>query len=182
MNMPENERRRTLTRLVEQHQGALLRVCYVILRDRELARDAVQETFLKAYESLGGFRGDCAERTWLMRIAMNTCRDMLRSGWLRHNDRRVTPEDLPLATNAPCDPDALGLMCEVMALPRKLREAVVLYYWQDMTVGEVARALGITHSSASFRLARARGKLRVMLEGRFDRGRSDDEAGRPSGV
>lgn len=68
----------TLNRLVERYQTDLLRMCYLNLRDAELARDAVQETFLKAYRSMEHFRGDCQEKTWLMRIAINTCRDMRR--------------------------------------------------------------------------------------------------------
>ena len=61
-----------LTRLVKAHQGLLLRICYVKLADAELARDAVQETFLKAFRALDDFRGEASERTWLIRIAVNT--------------------------------------------------------------------------------------------------------------
>ena len=51
-------------------------MCYVYLRDMEQAKDATQETFLKAYKSLASFRGDCSEKSWLVRIAINTCRMM----------------------------------------------------------------------------------------------------------
>lgn len=154
-----------LTRLVEAHQGLLLRICYVKLADAELARDAVQETFLKACRALGDFRGEASERTWLIRIAVNTCRSMKRSGWLRYNDRRITPEDLPLAADVSRDED-VDLMCSVMALPEKLREVILLYYWQNMNVTEIACALGLGQSAVSGRLARARTKLRALLEGR----------------
>lgn len=60
-----------LERLVRMHQGMLLRLCYVCLRDMELARDATQETFLKVYRKLDGFRGRSSEKTWLCRIAIN---------------------------------------------------------------------------------------------------------------
>ena len=84
-----------LTRLVRQYQTDLLRICYIQLHDTALAEDAVQETYLKAYRSMPAFRGDCSEKTWLMRIAVNVCRDMLRSAWFRHLDRRITLEQLP---------------------------------------------------------------------------------------
>lgn len=74
----ENARQR-LVRLVEQYQTDLLRLCYIQLHDTALAEDAVQETFIKAYRSFPSFRGDCSEKTWLMRIAVNTCRDMIHS-------------------------------------------------------------------------------------------------------
>lgn len=158
-------RQTRLTRLVEEHQGLLLRICYVKLADAELARDAVQETFLKACRALDTFRGDASERTWLIRIAVNTCRSMQRSGWHRHNDRRITPEDLPLAADVSRDED-VDLMCAIMALPEKLREVILLYYWQNMSVTEIARALKLGQSAVSGRLARARTKLRTLLEGR----------------
>ena len=87
----------TLNRFAEQYQTELLRMCCLYLRDAELAKDAVQETYLKAYRALDSFRGECAEKTWLLRIAINTCRDMRRSAWFRHIDRRVTPDMLPTA-------------------------------------------------------------------------------------
>ena len=107
----------------------------------------------------------------MIQIAMNTCRDMQRSAWFRHNDRRITPEDLPLAILPPDDDDDLDVMCDVMQLPSKLKEVVMLYYWQNMNVNEIAHALGVTHSTVSTRLKRAREKLHDVLERRLGYGR-----------
>ena len=90
-----------LTRLVETYQTPLMHICYMILHDEALAEDAVQETFLKAYKGYEAFRGESQERTWLMSIAINVCRDMNRSAWLRHIDRRVTPEDVRITHTVP---------------------------------------------------------------------------------
>lgn len=169
---PGGERDWVLIRLVNQYQGLLLRMCYMYLRDMELAKDAVQDTFLKAYQSLDGFRGDCSEKNWLLKIAVNTCRDMRRCAWFRHHDRRVTPEDLPRDVRMTDDDNDLDVMCDVMALPPKLKEVVMLYYWQDMNVNEIARTLGITHSTVSFRLKRAKEKLHDVLERRLGYGRN----------
>ena len=84
-----------LERLVEQYQTAVLRTCYLYLCDRSQAEDAVQETFLKVYKGLDTFRGESSEKTWVMKIAMNTCYKMNHSGWSRFINRRVTPEMLP---------------------------------------------------------------------------------------
>ncbi len=84
-----------LERLMAQYGDNLLRMCWTLLHDRELARDAVQETFLKAYRSLAGLREGDTERAWLMRIAVNTCRDIQRSRWWRMVNRSITPDDLP---------------------------------------------------------------------------------------
>ena len=125
----------------------------------------MQETFLKAYRSLASFRGECSEKTWLMKIAMNTCCDLRRAHRLRSIDPRRIPELLPQAAE-PFAPAEEELVTQVIQLPRKLREVILLYYYQDMTVTEIAVSLGISQSSVSGRLKRARGKLRTLLEGR----------------
>lgn len=153
----------TLERLVAQFQIPLLRTCYLILRDRTLAEDAVQETFMKAYRNLGTFRGESSEKTWLMRIAMNTCRDMRRSSWFRHINHTVTPEMLQ-DVSAAGETDEEALINEVMRLPFTLREVVLLYYYQNTDTNEISEILGIARSSVSGRLQRARQKLRTVLE------------------
>ena len=162
---PDSLRNQTIERLIELYQTPLLRLCYVQLHDRALAEDAVQETFLKAYRGFAQFRGECSEKTWLTRIAINTCRDYLRGGWFRHTDRTVTPEMLPIGVEPP-DAADYDLAMAVMKLPRKLREAIMLYYYQDMSTEEIANILGIAQSSVSNRLRRGREKLRKLLEGR----------------
>ncbi len=102
-------------------------MCYAILRDEELAKDAVQETFLKAYQAMGAFREDCSEKTWLTRIAVNTCRDMRRSAWFRHVNGRLTLEDLPELT-VQVEEDRVELTLAIMHLPQKLKEVTLLYY------------------------------------------------------
>ena len=122
----ENEATEILNRLVEQYQTPLRRMCFIMLRDEELAKDAVQDTFLKVYKNIDVFRGECSEKTWLIQIAMNTCRDVRRSAWFRRHDRRITPENLPQPVVTP-DDDDLDIMCDVMNLSSKHREAVMLY-------------------------------------------------------
>ncbi len=162
---PDNSKNQAFTLLVERHQATLRRMCYAMLRDEELAKDAVQETFLKAYQAMGAFRGNCSEKTWLTRIAVNTCRDMRRSAWFRHVNGRLTLEDLPEPT-VQVEEDRVELTLAIMHLPQKLKEVTLLYYYQDMTMREVADALGVSLSTVSKRLDRAHGKLHALLEGR----------------
>ena len=168
---PDNNRDQVLVRLVNQYQGMLLRMCYVYLRDMELAKDATQDTLLKAYKALATFHGDSSEKSWLIQIAINTCRDLQRSAWFRHHDRRITPEDLPHAAESPDDDDDFDVMWDVMNLPPKLKEVIMLYYWQNMNVNEIAHSLGVTHSTVSARLKRAKAELHDVLERRLGYGR-----------
>ncbi len=152
-----------LIRLVEQYQTSLRRMCYAILHDADGAQDAVQETFLKAYKAMPSFRRECNEKTWLMRIAINTCRDVRRSSWYRYLDRRLTPDDLPLSTT-PQQQECTELTTEIMRLPQGLKEVTLLHYYQNMTTREIAQVLQIAQSTVSSRLKRARSKLRALLE------------------
>ncbi len=154
----------TLTRLVDQYQHALRRMCCLCLRDAAAAEDAVQETFLKAYRSLSKRRSECSEKAWLMSIAVNTCRDMGRTGWSRHMERRVTPDELPIPAPPQMNEDAMSLAQAIAALPGRHRDVILLYYYQDMTVQEVASALHAAPSTIMKRLAKAREKLRIELE------------------
>ncbi|MBQ8554597.1 MAG: sigma-70 family RNA polymerase sigma factor [Clostridia bacterium] len=160
---PNRTASETISRLIATHQTALLRLCFAYLHDEALAEDAVQETFLKAYRSLHRFRSDASEKSWLTAIAMNTCRDLRKSGWFRFVDRTVTPEQLPDPACAITPQDG-EVTASVMNLPIRLREAVLLYYYQDMTLDETAQVLGISHQAVSDRLSRARKKLKTVLE------------------
>ena len=162
---PGNERDMSIRQMIEENQTALLRMCYLYLHDVHLAEDAVQETFIKAVRAWDSFRGESSARTWLTRIAMRTCMDMRRGFWFRRVDRRVTPEMLPeRAQEAEAGESALTLA--VMNLPKKEREVILLYYYQDMNMNEIADTLGVTQPTVSYRLRRARERLRGELEGR----------------
>ena len=151
-------------RLVQTYQTPLRRLCCVMLKDVHLADDAVQETFIKAYRSLNSFRKESSEKTWLTRIAVNTCRDMMRTRWFMHVDRTVNIADLP-EESAESDAEDTELMDTVLRLPLKQREAVLLYYYQNLSMQEISETLQITVSNVSRRLENARKALRKQLEG-----------------
>lgn len=151
------------SRMLREHQGALLQLCYALLHDRTLAEDAVQETFLKAYRGLSSFRGDASEKTWLTSIAVHVCRDVQRGAWFRLVDRRVTPDMLPEPAQETFPEDG-AVTTAVMNLPLRLREVVLLYYYQELNSTEIAHALHISHQAVTERLRRARRKLRPILE------------------
>ena len=162
--VPDSTREEQLNRLMSLYERDLLRMSYVYLHDLALAEDAVQETFIKVYKNLDTFRGESNEKTWLMRIAINTCKDMRRAGWFRFVDRRVSLDKLPQAYCAFLEEDN-AITTEIMLLPRKQMEVVLLYYYQGLTVYEIAKVLGIAVSSVSVRLKRAREQLKKELEG-----------------
>ena len=168
---PGNNRDQIIIDLVNYYQGMLLRMCYVYLRDQELAKDAVQETFLKAYRSLDTFSGESSVKTWLIQIAINTCKSIKRSAWWRYIDRQVVPEDIPQTVMMTQEED-VDVMCDIMQLPSKLKEVIMLYYWQEMNLNEIAEALVVSQSTVSRRLNHARNRLHDVLDRRCYDGRS----------
>ena len=146
-------------RRVRALEGRLYRVAQAILwRDADCA-DAVQEAVFRGWRGKNRLRSPEYLETWLVRILINQCRDMLR---------RRGREGLPLSA----EPSQEDRMCEdlqlrmaLKALPEKYRLPLLLHHMEGWPIPDVARALGITQSAATARLHRARKALRTLLEG-----------------
>ena len=155
--------RSVIERLMEQYGSSLLRMCALYLKDADLAQDAVQETFIRAYRHLDNYRGESSEKTWLTAIAMNVSRDMLRTAWFHHQSRSTDIDALP---EQPADfefPDNT-VLAEVMRLPAKYREVILLRYYEGLKLKEVASALGLSDSRVRSRLNKANELLRDRLK------------------
>ena len=153
-----------LERLIRENQVSLRRLCFLYLHDESLADDAVQDTFLKAYQAWDSYRQEASEKTWLTRIAINTCKNMLHSAWFRRVDRTMSVDSLPGQAGM-IDQESSETAVVVMNLPRKLREVIILYYYQGIDTCDIADMLGITQPAVSGRLKRARERLRNELKG-----------------
>ena len=134
----------------------ILRYCFMMLGNRTDAEDATQETFLKAWRNIGQYeaRNGCSPKSWIIRIAGNTCRDYLRRAWHKYESRLITPEDLQKLGNAP--DESREMIMDVMNLPEKYREVVLLVFMQGMTVREAAECMQTSASTISRRLEKAR--------------------------
>lgn len=163
-SLPDSARQQTFERLMRDYEVAVLRTCFLCLSDRHLAEDALQDTFLKVWRSLHQFerRNGCTEKSWIMRIAINTCSDYRRTAWLRHFSSAKSIEDLSVL---PISQESHELLEDVLSLPEKYRQVVVLYYYQDMTMEEAAKTLGMSRPTFAKRLKKARELLRDQLRG-----------------
>ena len=160
----EDNRREQINRLMLLYEKDILKLCFGYLHNVDLAREAMQETFLKAYTRWHTFRGEASEKTWLTHIATNTCRDHLQSAWFRHRRLDVPADSLPLSSPPP-DETRLDLMDAIMRLPVKNREVILLKYRQNLTSREIAKVLRITPAAVSKRLSQAYALLKLTLEG-----------------
>ena len=164
-SLSKEARTRQLETWVAQYGESVLRLCFALLGDRALAEDASQETFLKAWRSMTRFerRRGCSDKTWVLRIAVNVCRDFSRMPWRRHVDLSRALEDLPPATLGITHEERL-LFLDVLRLPEKYKQVVLLCDVQQLTLEEAAKALSIPRSTAHHRLQRAHALLREALE------------------
>ena len=149
-----------LIRLVDTYSGILLGLCRLTLGDTAMAQDIVQETFLKAWTK-GGFRQD-SEKAWLIKVAMNLCHDYHRSRWWKQIDRRASIDEIQIAEPDPADREILALVGD---LPFRERQIVILYFWNRMTLDDIAQILGVSQSSVFRGLEKAKKRLKIELEG-----------------
>ncbi len=162
---PGNVRR--IEHMMRAYGTGLLRLCHAMLRDAALAEEAAQDTFIKAYKGLDSFKDQQAlsEKAWLSSIAVNTCRDYRRSAWFRRARAQLPLEAALMAPAPPLDSPDDSLAEEIIALPPKLKEVILLHYYQGFTYDEIAVMLAISRSTVRARLNQARKRLKTTLEG-----------------
>ncbi|MEW6404886.1 MAG: sigma-70 family RNA polymerase sigma factor [Chloroflexota bacterium] len=160
--------RNAFSELVRIHSQGVLNVVYRMCGDRQLAEDAAQESFIRAWLDLGSFRPRASLRNWLYRIAVNTAIDMWRK------QRRILPgalEDLQV-TDANPGPEALSVQSErtalvqksILSLPEASRAVLVLREYEGLSYQEIADALGLPIGTVMSRLNSARNLLKGKLE------------------
>lgn len=154
-----------ISQLVRQHEKELLRLCCMYLEDRTLAEDAVQETFLKAYRKLHSFREESSVKTWLIRIAVNVCKDMRRSAWLRRNAGSIFMREQPDDEREERLERYSDLTEAIMRLPEREKEVVLLYYYEGMNQNETANVLHTSVATVCRRLEKAKKLLQKELRG-----------------
>lgn len=171
MQIPRDVLGRDPDRLVRDYADLVLRVCYTYLRSTADAEDVCQDTLVKLILCEKPFRDPGHERAWVIRVAINACKNLLRDrGAHPEADLAAVPE--PAAAEAP-DEDSLRrrddrVLGAVMALPLPQREAVYLHYYEGYPTREVARIVGATDAAVRQRLSRARARLRDDLKGDYD--------------
>lgn len=137
----------------------LYRVALHAVGNRADAEDVVQTVLLRLYEHGGDFENEDHMKHWLLRVAVNESRRLLRAFWRR----RVVALDEEWDAPAPEDGEAGEVLRAVMALEGKYRVAVYLYYYEGCSVKEAAEIMGTGPSTVQTWLARARKKLRTAL-------------------
>jgi RNA polymerase sigma-70 factor (ECF subfamily) len=159
--------RHAFVELMERHERRVYNLAYRMLGRTEDARDAAQDAFLSCYRNLERFRGDSSFGTWLYRIATNACYDALRKRPLSVSMDALTSEP-PAADHADRAVAAADVHRALQAVPPEFRSVLVLFELQDLSVGDIAEALGIPVGTVKSRLHRGRAALGRALSGTAD--------------
>ncbi|MCE7796275.1 sigma-70 family RNA polymerase sigma factor [Sphingobium sufflavum] len=158
--------------LLGRHRDAVYRFVRAQIDDADAALDLTQESFIAAFAHMARYDSARPFRFWIMRIALNKCRDWRRRRAVRHFFTRARPmeEGLAVADSAPGpDAEVAGRQAlraarrAIDALPEGLRSVLLLRTIEGMAQGDVATLLGISEKAVETRLYRARAKLNEML-------------------
>ena len=165
--VPGEVYRKRLEIWMEKYSDAVLRTCYMYLADRAQAEDALQDTFLKAWRNMDAFeaRNGASEKTWILKIAINTCKNYRRGAWLKHIDKTKIIEKLPEAVTGVTE-ESRDMFLSVMMLEEKLKQVVILYYYHELTYKEIGEIMSITAPAVKKRLDKAVRILKQQMEGR----------------
>jgi RNA polymerase sigma-70 factor (ECF subfamily) len=154
--------------IVREYQKQVEGLAFRLLGDPGGLDDIVQDIFVTVFTKLKGFRGESGFSTWLTRIAVNRCRTAIRRrriwsrglAWLRSTtvDSYVTP-----AVEEPAE-SAVRVRRAVYGLAEKYRVPIVLRYFENRSIAEIAEILGLAPGTVEVRLTRARQKLKTMLQ------------------
>ena len=150
-------------RLYDQYATDVLRVCYFYLSDREKAEDVCQDVFVRLMTTHPVLQPG-REKSWLLKVALNRCRDLWRGAWLK----RVilggpTFELIPAPDEFSRRDDQQAMMAAINQLPATFKEVILLHYYQGMNITEIAQMLELPEGTISSRLSRGRKKLESIL-------------------
>jgi RNA polymerase sigma-70 factor (ECF subfamily) len=163
--------------LVHQHQRRIYRLLYVLLRDRDEADSLTQECFLRAFQNLDRFRGECSVQTWLLRIAVNLARDHARSrkaSFWKHllglGETKDGLDHFDFPAPGPTPEQAMLAQAEVQAIWKAVRDlslqqqtVFTLRFVEELELSEIANVLNVQVGTVKTQLFRAVHAVRDTL-------------------
>ena len=168
--MEREEKDFILEKMMIEYGNELVRLAFSYVKDTEIAKDMVQNTFIKCYKNLDSFRFDAQVKTWLYRITINECKDYLKS-WnykmvqVRSLINETTKAILPSIEKTVIDKyDNEEMKGNIFSLPKVYREVIYLYYYDSLKTEEIAKVLDIPVNTVKTRLRRAKQRLESMIK------------------
>ncbi|TCN22339.1 sigma-70 family RNA polymerase sigma factor [Mesobacillus foraminis] len=157
--------------IMHRHGQEILQLVYSYVKNRSIAEDLTQDIFVKCYKSLHTYSGKARIRTWLWRIAINHCKDYLKSWYARNvilTEKETEPayhQDKTVEQTVIQKGEDQELAEAVMELPIKYREVIYLFYFEELSIKEISEVTDIKENTLKTRLRRAKDLLKERLEG-----------------
>lgn len=156
--------------LMNQYGDYLLRTAFLLVKDRQTAEEVVQDTFIQAYDKIVQLKDPSKLKSWLTRIAVNRCRMKQRTWSWKNLFPSAHPEQLLNNEGTIGIEEQLltkwnnqQLSQAIHQLPYKYREAITLFYFNEMSIQEISEHLGVNGNTIKARLARGRMQLKLQL-------------------
>ena len=150
MNNPSVRPAEDVETIIERYGDLLYRLCILMLKNESDAEDVIQETLIKFYRKAPAYENADHEKAWLIRVATNECRDLLRFR-VRHPLAEV--EQIMVASEDSADS---GILEALASLPEKYKLVLALYYVEGYKVEDIAKIIGRTSSAVKMRLQKGR--------------------------
>lgn len=153
--------------IVDKYQDIVFSIALKVLKNREEAEEMAQESFIKAYKSLGSFKGKAKFSTWIYRITYNTCISETR----KKKQHFTSTDDIQIKDEAeemnldgiPEENRAEVIQAALKKLPEDEYTLVLLYYFEEQSIEDICKVTGLSESNAKVKLYRARKKLYTIL-------------------
>ncbi|PLR78622.1 RNA polymerase subunit sigma [Bacillus sp. V3-13] len=156
---------------MEEYGKSVVRLAYTYVRQKQLAEDIAQEVFIKCYKNMDMFRRESSYKTWIYRITVNKCKDVMKS-WAYKNvlftnifSPKWNRSEESTESRILINEESLFISEMVVSLPIILREVIILHYYEELQINEIADLLELNQNTVKSRLHRARLKLKKMLDG-----------------
>jgi RNA polymerase sigma factor (sigma-70 family) len=152
--------------LVSKYADMVLRLALTHLGNLADAQDVCQEVYIKLFKQQRPFNDAEHEKAWIIRVTINTCKDLIRSPWKKWFSHL---DEVPLPNN---NTESMEVVSFVLTLPRKYRMVIHLYYYEGYKTAEIAELLNRNEGTIRTQLKRAKELLKVKMMGDLD---NDDE-------
>lgn len=138
----------------------LYRIAFVYLANQDDVEDVLQDVFISFLTNLSKFRSEGHKKAWLIRTTQNKSINLLKAS----SRKNINIEDIQLQGSEAVDDSHIDILKQIISLDEKYKSVVILYYYNDYSVSEIAQILKISKSAVKMRLKRSRELLKIKLE------------------
>ncbi len=152
-----------IERVLAEYSDSIIKLCYTYTKNIHDAEDIAQETFIALIRHGEAFESAEHEKAWLLRTAVNKCKNHVKSGWVKNT---VPIDETTEEPSQDFDPDEGSEVLEaVQKLPEKYRLPIHLFYYEGYSINDIAGIIGKKPATVGTLLARARERLKEILKG-----------------